>query len=181
MIWRHLLITRLLEILCSCYIHCCAGPQIISLMSSGEGFPGSKNPPNWFRAIIFSGPKFYSKREFQFGVLKFPLNFLRKTHVSLWVFESALAGHAGCYYPVFGPSMLIFQVWGHAPSVMTVSDNILWNRFTLTWYFYPYFSGLAALMSVDVARNIWSLVCSCLNSYGIGFSNMLLFALNSIC
>ena len=28
-----------------------------------------------------------------------------------------------------------------------------------------HFSGLAALMSADIARNLWSLVCSCLNSY----------------
>ena len=27
------------------------------------------------------------------------------------------------------------------------------------------FSGLAALMSADIARNLWLLVCSCLNSY----------------
>ena len=27
------------------------------------------------------------------------------------------------------------------------------------------FSGLAALISADIARNLWSLVCSCLNSY----------------
>ena len=27
------------------------------------------------------------------------------------------------------------------------------------------FSGLAALMSAGIARNLWSLVCSCLNSY----------------
>ena len=27
------------------------------------------------------------------------------------------------------------------------------------------FSGLAAQMSADIARNLWSLVCSCLNSY----------------
>ena len=27
------------------------------------------------------------------------------------------------------------------------------------------FSGLAALMSADIAQNLWSLVCSCLNSY----------------
>ena len=27
------------------------------------------------------------------------------------------------------------------------------------------FSELAALMSADIARNLWSLVCSCLNSY----------------
>ena len=26
-------------------------------------------------------------------------------------------------------------------------------------------SGLAALMSADIARNLWSMVCSCLNSY----------------
>ena len=28
-----------------------------------------------------------------------------------------------------------------------------------------HFSGLAPLMSADIARNLWSLVCSCLNSY----------------
>ena len=50
------------------------------------------------------------------------------------------------------------------------------------------FSGLAALMSADIARNLWSLVCSCLNSYWtfhlfplLFFSNWLLSALNSIC
>ena len=51
------------------------------------------------------------------------------------------------------------------------------------------FSGLAALMSADIARNLWSLVCSCLNSYCtfhlfpllIFLSNWLLSALNSIC
>ena len=51
------------------------------------------------------------------------------------------------------------------------------------------FSGLAALMSADVARGLWSLVCGCLNSYCtfhlfallIFFSNWLLSALNSIC
>ena len=51
------------------------------------------------------------------------------------------------------------------------------------------FSGLAALMSADIARNLWSLVCSCLNSYCtfhlfpllIFFSNLFLSALNTIC
>ena len=50
------------------------------------------------------------------------------------------------------------------------------------------FSGLAKLMSADIARNLWSLVCSCLNSYWtfhlstlLTFSNWLLSALNSIC
>ena len=50
------------------------------------------------------------------------------------------------------------------------------------------FSGLAALMSADIARNLWSLVCSCLNSYWtfhlsplLIFSNWLLSALNSLC
>ena len=49
------------------------------------------------------------------------------------------------------------------------------------------FSGLAALMSADIAQNLWSLVCSCLNSYRafhlfplLNFSNWLLSALNSI-
>ena len=65
-------------------------------------------------------PKFHRKLKFQFGVLKFPLNFLWKTQISLQIFESPLARHAGCYCPIFEPSMLIFEVWGHAPSVMTV-------------------------------------------------------------
>ena len=51
------------------------------------------------------------------------------------------------------------------------------------------FSGLAALICADIARNLWSLVCSCLNSYWtfhlfpllIFFSNCFLSALNSIC
>ena len=37
-------------------------------------------------------------------------------------------------------------------------------RSLLTWYFHP-FSGLAALMCADIARHLWSLVCSCPNSY----------------
>ena len=51
------------------------------------------------------------------------------------------------------------------------------------------FSGLAALMSADIPWNLWSMVCSCLNSYCtfhlfpllIFFSNLLLSALNTIC
>ena len=38
-------------------------------------------------------------------------------------------------------------------------------KWFLTWYIYPFFSGLAALMSADMSQNLWSLVCSCLNSY----------------
>ena len=52
-----------------------------------------------------------------------------------------------------------------------------------------HFSGLAALMSADIARNLWSQVCSCFNSYGTFFIfptfdfllNMLHSALDSIC
>ena len=63
--------------------------------------------------MILGGPNFYRKLEFQFGVLKFPLKFRRKTQISLRIFESSLAGHAGCYYPIFEPFMLmIFEVWG---------------------------------------------------------------------
>ena len=78
-------------------------------MSSGKGFPC---PKNLILLMILSGPKLYRKLEFQFGVLKFPPNFLRKTQISLQIFESPLARHAGCYYPIFEPSMLIFDVWG---------------------------------------------------------------------
>ena len=35
----------------------------------------------------------------------------------------------------------------------------------LSWYFYPCFSGLAALMSAAIAQSLCSLVCSYLNSY----------------
>ena len=62
--------------------------------------------------LIISRPKLYRKLEFQLGVVKFPLNFLRKIQISLQIFESPLARHAGCYYPVFEHSMLIFEVWG---------------------------------------------------------------------
>ena len=62
--------------------------------------------------IILSEPKLYRKLEFQFGVLKFPLNCLWKSQNSLRIFKSPLPGHAGRYYPIFEPSMLIFEVWG---------------------------------------------------------------------
>ena len=35
----------------------------------------------------------------------------------------------------------------------------------LNFVYLSIFSGLAALMSDDIARNLWSLVCSCLDSY----------------
>ena len=37
-------------------------------------------------------------------------------------------------------------------------------RLLFTWCFYPLFSGLLALMSADIARDLGSLVCSCFNS-----------------
>ena len=73
--------------------------------------------------MILGGPKLYRKLGFQFGVLKFPLNCLRKTQISIRIFESPLARHAGCYHPIFEALMLIFEVWGHAPSVLTVSSQ----------------------------------------------------------
>ena len=45
------------------------------------------------------------------------------------------------------------------------SGYLLSLRWLLTWYFYPIFLGLAALVSAEIAQNLWSLVCSCLNSY----------------
>ena len=42
---------------------------------------------------------------------------------------------------------------------------LLSPRWLLTWYFYPFFSGLAAPMSANIARNLLPLFCSCLNSY----------------
>ena len=43
--------------------------------------------------------------------------------------------------------------------IFTVPEVVL-NLVYLSIYL-----GLAALMSADIARNLWSLVCSCLNSY----------------
>ena len=62
--------------------------------------------------MILSGPKLYRKLEFQFGVLRFPLSCLRKTQISLQIFESPLCRHAECYCLIFEPSMLIFEVRG---------------------------------------------------------------------
>ena len=62
--------------------------------------------------MILSGPDLYRKLEFQFGVLTFPLSCLRKTQISLQIFESPLSRHAECYCPIFEPSMLIFEVRG---------------------------------------------------------------------
>ena len=74
------------------------------------------------------------------------------------------------------------------------SDLLCWRIFivpevVLELVSLSIFSGLAALMCADIARNISSLVCSCLNSYCtfhlfpllIFFSNLLLSALNTIC
>ena len=68
--------------------------------------------------MILSWPKLYRKLEFQFGLLKFLLNCLRKTHISLWIFESPLARHAGCYHPIFESAMLVF---GGTPSILIVN------------------------------------------------------------
>ena len=39
------------------------------------------------------------------------------------------------------------------------------NEVVLNLVYLSIFSGQAALMSADIAQNLWSLVCSCLNSY----------------
>ena len=62
--------------------------------------------------MILSGPELYRKLEFQFRVLTFPLSCLRKTQISLQIFESPLSRHAECYCPIFEPSILIFEVRG---------------------------------------------------------------------
>ena len=80
-------------------------------MSSGKGFPWIKKSSRLILLMILSGPKLCRKLEFQFGSLKFPLNCLWKTQISLRIFESLLRRHDGCYCPIFEPSMLIFEVW----------------------------------------------------------------------
>ena len=86
------------------------------MISSVKGFPGSKNPSNRSRPIILSTVKSNFSSGFEVSLL----NFLRRTQISLRIFKSPLARHAGCYCPIFEPSMVIFEVWGHAPSVITV-------------------------------------------------------------
>ena len=81
-------------------------------LSSGKGFVDSKNLPTDHGPLFLVGLNSTGNSNIRLGVLKFPLDFLRKTQTSLRIFESSLARHARCYYPIFEPSMLIFEVWG---------------------------------------------------------------------
>ena len=58
---------------------------------------------NLILLMILSGPKLHRKLEFQFGVLTFPLSCLRKTQISLQIFESPHSRHAECYCTIFEP------------------------------------------------------------------------------
>ena len=57
------------------------------------------------------------------------------------------------------PLFLWSQSWLLCWWIIIVPEVVL-NLVTLS-----IFSGLAALMSADIPQNLWSLVCSCLNSY----------------
>ena len=63
-------------------------------------------------------------------------------------------------------------------------SNLCWGKgrhhqVVLNWVYLSIFSRLAALMSADIARNLWSLVCSCLNSnWTFHLSSILFFFQN---
>ena len=101
----------LLEILCSCCIHCLADLQSLSYVQ-WQRFSWLRKSSKLILLMILSGPTLYRKLEFQFGVLTFPLSCLPKTQISLQIFESPLSRHAECYCPIFEPSMLILEVRG---------------------------------------------------------------------
>ena len=91
-----------------------------------------------------------------FRVLKFPLNFLQKTQISLRIFESLLARHAGCYCPIFEPSMLIFKVFffgggrgGGAGAVRYDCNPAVQFRFFRVGYVFSY----APLRIVNLVYN----------------------------
>ena len=75
------------------------------------------------------------------------------------------------------------------PSVLLCCWIFIVPELVLNLVYLSTFSGLAALMSADIAWSLWTLVCSCLNSYLtfhwltvlIFFSKLVLSALNSIC
>ena len=79
-----------------------------------ERFSWLKKYSKLILLMILSDPELYRKLEFQFGVLRFPLSCLRKTQISLQIFESPLCRHAERCCSIFEPSMLIFEVRGHA-------------------------------------------------------------------
>ena len=84
------------------------------------------------------------------------LKFLWKTQISLQVFESPLAGHAGYYYPVFKLSILIFEFGGggHAPFVMTVKLCEITSSFRVSarWACWVL---LSSLQSFDIDFRVW--------------------------
>ena len=69
------------------------------------------------------------------------------------------------------PTFVLFFYDNGSPLYLWSASGLLcWWIFivpevVLNLVYLSFFSGLAALMSADIARNLWSLVCSCLNSY----------------
>ena len=58
-------------------------------------------------------------------------------------------------------------LYSGSPSGLLCWLILIVNEVVLNLLYPSIFSGLAALMSSDIARNLWSLVCSCLNCYWI--------------
>ena len=74
-----------------------------------------------------------------------------------------------------------------SPSGLLCWLILILNKMVLNLLYPSNFSGLATLMSSDIARNLWSLVCSCVNCYWIFhlfphliFFKLVNFSLNSI-
>ena len=94
--------------------------------------------------------------------------------------------HRICFVPLYDNGSLLYLWW---PCGLLCWWIFIVPEVVLNLVYLSIFSGLAALMSANIARNLWSLVCSCLNSCWtfrlfpllIFFSNWLLSALNSIC
>ena len=69
-----------------------------------------------------------------------------------------------CFVSLYDNGSLLYLWW---PSGLLCWWIFIVPEVVLNLVCLSIFSGLAALMSADIARNLWSLVCSCLNSYCI--------------
>ena len=67
-----------------------------------------------------------------------------------------------CFVSLYDNGSPLYLWW---PSVLLCWWIFIVPEVVLNLVCLSIFSGLPALMSADIARNLWSLVCSCLNSY----------------
>ena len=74
-------------------------------------------------------------------------------------------------FNLFTPICFVSLYYNGSPLYLGSASGLLsWlilivREVVLDLVYLSIFSGLAAVMSADIARNLWSLVCSCLNSY----------------